>query len=74
MLVRRLRPATGVIGGVFLIGYGVARFTVEFFREPDAHLGVLSLGMTMGQWLCLPMMISGLAIIVFANKSTKQRG
>lgn len=72
MLVRRIQPATGVVGGVFLIGYGLARFTVEFFREPDAHLGVLSLGMTMGQWLCLPMMVAGLAIVIFAVKQSKQ--
>lgn len=67
MLVRRMQPATGVVGGVFLTGYGIARFIVEFFREPDAHLGVLSLGMTMGQWLCIPMFLAGLAIIVFAS-------
>ena len=45
---RRSRP-------LFLIGYGVLRFTAEFFREPDSYLGLLSLGMSMGQWLCMPM-------------------
>lgn len=68
ILVRQRQPATGVVGGVFLSGYGIARFTVEFFREPDAHLGVLSLGMTMGQWLCIPMILAGIAIILFANR------
>ncbi|MFN3711033.1 MAG: prolipoprotein diacylglyceryl transferase [Alishewanella aestuarii] len=74
MLVRRAKPATGTLGGVFLAGYGMARFSVEFFREADAHLGVLSLGMTMGQWLCLPMIIAGLAIIVFARSRAATAG
>ncbi|SNY55848.1 phosphatidylglycerol:prolipoprotein diacylglycerol transferase [Arsukibacterium tuosuense] len=67
MLVRRLKPATGTVGGVFLLGYGVFRFFVEFFRQPDAHLGVLSAGMTMGQWLCLPMIAAGLGLIIYVN-------
>lgn len=68
ILVRRLNPPTGVVGGVFLAGYGVARFTVEFFRQPDVQLGFLSLGMTMGQWLCVPMLIAGIAIIILSCK------
>lgn len=67
MLVRRLNPATGTLGGVFLLGYGVFRFIVEFFRQPDSQLGVLSAGMTMGQWLCLPMMAAGLGLIIYVN-------
>lgn len=74
LLVRRMKLATGVVGGVFLMGYGIARFSVEFFREPDAHLGVLSLGMTMGQWLCIPMMLAGLVIIILANKKAVKAG
>lgn len=58
----------GFISGLFLLGYGIARFIVEFFREPDAHLGLLSLGMSMGQWLTLPMMILGGFLIVTARK------
>jgi phosphatidylglycerol:prolipoprotein diacylglycerol transferase len=54
--------AQGQVGAVFLIGYGVLRFVAEFFREPDAHLGLLGLGMSMGQWLCVPMVIGGLAL------------
>jgi phosphatidylglycerol:prolipoprotein diacylglycerol transferase len=67
LLVRRVKPATGTLGGVFLLGYGVFRFIVEFFREPDAHLGVLSAGMTMGQWLCLPMIAAGIGLIIYVN-------
>jgi phosphatidylglycerol:prolipoprotein diacylglycerol transferase len=49
----------GQVAAVFLMGYGTLRFVAEFFREPDAHLGLLSLGMSMGQWLCIPMLIGG---------------
>lgn len=56
---KRPRPL-GQVSGAFLLGYGVFRFIVEYFREPDAFLGVLALGLTMGQWLCLPMVIAGL--------------
>jgi phosphatidylglycerol:prolipoprotein diacylglycerol transferase len=51
--------ATGRVSGAFLVGYGVLRFIVEFFREPDRFLGPLALGLSMGQWLCLPMIAFG---------------
>lgn len=51
--------ATGQVAAAFLFGYGVFRFIAEFFREPDAHLGLLSLGLSMGQWLCVPMVLGG---------------
>jgi len=50
---------TGVLGGAFLILYGVARFIVEFFREPDPQLGYFFGWMTMGQILCLLMIFGG---------------
>ena len=54
------RPwALGRVSGAFLLGYGLLRFTAEFFREPDGFLGLLSLGLSMGQWLCLPMLALG---------------
>jgi len=52
-------PKQGRVAAAFLVGYGVFRFAAEFFREPDAHLGLLSLGMSMGQWLCVPMVLGG---------------
>jgi phosphatidylglycerol:prolipoprotein diacylglycerol transferase len=55
----RKEHARGQVSAVFLFGYGVFRFIAEFFREPDAHLGLLSLGMSMGQWLCVPMILGG---------------
>jgi phosphatidylglycerol:prolipoprotein diacylglycerol transferase len=47
-----------------------ARFTAEYFREPDAHLGVLALKMTMGQWLCIPMILGGVLLWVWAETRT----
>ena len=52
----------GQVSGLFLVGYGVLRFTAEFFREPDAFLGLLALNMSMGQWLCVPMVLAGLVL------------
>ncbi len=49
----------GVVSGMFLIGYGSFRFIVEYFREPDSFLGLLALDMSMGQWLCVPMVLAG---------------
>ena len=50
----------GQISGLFLLGYGVCRFLVEFAREPDAFLGLLGLGLSMGQWLSIPMILFGI--------------
>ncbi|MDP3761501.1 MAG: prolipoprotein diacylglyceryl transferase [Ramlibacter sp.] len=54
----------GQVAAVFLIGYGVLRFVAEYFREPDAHLVWLqqSTGLSMGQWLCIPMIVVGIAL------------
>ncbi len=50
---------TGLCSGLFLFGYGLARFSVEFVREPDAYLGTIISFLTMGQLLCLPMLLVG---------------
>jgi phosphatidylglycerol:prolipoprotein diacylglycerol transferase len=55
--------AEGRLAGIFLIGYGVARSFAELFREPDAHLGFLLGGITMGQLLSLPMIVIGALLI-----------
>jgi phosphatidylglycerol:prolipoprotein diacylglycerol transferase len=56
----------GVVTGAFALGYGVARITCEFFREPDVQLGFLWGGLTMGMLLCIPLMLGGLAVLVVA--------
>jgi phosphatidylglycerol:prolipoprotein diacylglycerol transferase len=64
---RKPRPV-GAASAVFLIGYGLARFTVEFAREPDDFLGLLALGLSMGQWLSLPMIVAGVVLLVWAYR------
>ncbi|MFC7459869.1 prolipoprotein diacylglyceryl transferase [Hydrogenophaga defluvii] len=59
---------TGQVSAAFLVGYGSFRFIAEFFREPDAHLGLLGLGLSMGQWLCVPMVLAGLVMGVWASR------
>jgi len=56
------RPA-GAVSGLFLIAYGLFRFLVEFVREPDAFMAGLPLGLTMGQWLSLPMVLIGVGLL-----------
>ena len=60
----------GQVSALFLIGYGVLRFIAEFAREPDAFLGYLALGMTMGQWLCVPMIALGVWLFAWSRRST----
>jgi phosphatidylglycerol:prolipoprotein diacylglycerol transferase len=64
----RARQATGLISGVFLIGYATARMIVELFREPDPQLGFLFGDATMGQLLCLPMFAAGVVIALRAMR------
>jgi phosphatidylglycerol:prolipoprotein diacylglycerol transferase len=58
-LYARRERATGQVAAAFVFGYGVLRFVAEYFREPDSFLGLLALGMSMGQWLCVPMILAG---------------
>lgn len=69
LYARKPRPI-GTVSGLFLIGYGSFRFLVEFTREPDDFLGLLSLGMSMGQWLSLPMVIAGVLMMVLNTRRT----
>ncbi len=65
---RTQRPV-GAVSALFLIGYGTFRFLVEFTREPDANLGLLQLGLSMGQWLSLPMILAGIGMWVWTHRS-----
>jgi len=64
-----IRARHGLIGGVFLVGYGIARIISEAFREPDSFLGFFAMGTTMGQWLSLPMVVAGLVLILRARRA-----
>jgi phosphatidylglycerol:prolipoprotein diacylglycerol transferase len=56
----------GVVTGAFALGYGIARVICEFFREPDAQLGFIWGGLTMGMLLCIPLMLAGIAVLAVA--------
>jgi phosphatidylglycerol:prolipoprotein diacylglycerol transferase len=64
---RKPRPL-GAVAAWFLIGYGCFRFIAEYFREPDSFLGLLALNMSMGQWLCVPMIGAGVLFLVLAKQ------
>jgi len=64
-----LRHKPGFLGGVFIAGYGLARFTVEFFREPDSYLGLLWFDLSMGQLLSIPMILFGLFMMIRAQRT-----
>ena len=65
---RKPRPMMAVTG-MFLLLYGVQRFIVEFFRQPDEHLSFVALGwMTRGQQLCIPMVVIGIGLIWLAYR------
>jgi len=68
---RRPRPR-GAVAAMFLIGYGVLRFIAEFAREPDAFLGLLAFDLSMGQWLSLPMVVVGIALMAWAQRSGRR--
>lgn len=65
---RKPRPQYAV-GGLFLFFYGVFRFIVEFFREPDEQIGFAAFGwMSRGQELCIPMILAGVALFIYAYR------
>lgn len=70
LYAKKPRPA-GAISGLFLIGYGSFRFLAEFTRNPDDGIfGLMSLGISMGQWLSLPMVIVGVFMMFWAARRT----
>ena len=62
----KVRNRPGLVSGAFLLGYGTFRGLVEFVREPDAQIGLIGGVITMGQILCLPMILGGFALIVYS--------
>jgi len=67
-LYARRERRRGQVSGMFLVGYGVFRFIAEYFREPDAFLGLLAFDMSMGQWLCVPMVLAGVALWFWSGR------
>ena len=73
-LYSKRERATGQVAAAFVFGYGVLRFVAEYFREPDSFLGILALGMSMGQWLCVPMIVLGGALWWWFGRGAAQQG
>ncbi|MCK5138912.1 MAG: prolipoprotein diacylglyceryl transferase [Thermodesulfovibrionia bacterium] len=67
--VRKKRPFNGFFLSLYLIGYGLVRFFIEFIRQPDPHLGFILGPLTTGQILCLTMIAGGVVIIFIRKKS-----
>jgi phosphatidylglycerol:prolipoprotein diacylglycerol transferase len=65
---RGLRQRPGIVSGIFLAGYAVARMSGEFFRQPDVQLGFLFFGTTMGQLLSIPVLVAGALIVWWAAR------
>ena len=63
----------GAVSGAFLVGYGAFRFVAEYFRQPDAGIFGRSEVISMGQWLSLPMVLSGIALLFWADRRQRKR-
>jgi phosphatidylglycerol:prolipoprotein diacylglycerol transferase len=66
------RPRAAV-SAMFLLGYGICRFIEEFAREPDDFLGLLTFGLSMGQWLSVPMIVAGTVMMFWSYRSAESR-
>ena len=64
----KVRARPGLLTGIFMLGYAAARGLVEFIRQPDQHIGVLAFGLTMGQWLSIPILLFGLYLVFRSHK------
>lgn len=67
LFIRKPRP-TGSVSGLFLLCYGLFRFVIEFYRQPDEQLGLFFNIISMGQILCLPMILGGALIMLYAYR------
>lgn len=65
--LRKRTPYPGFLSGLYLFGYGFVRFFIEFYREPDAHLGFVFMQLSMGQLLCLAMIAVGIGVLVVSK-------
>jgi len=72
MQKENIRKYNGIITGTFIAGYGICRFIVEFFREPDFNIGYIMDIVTMGQILSTPMILIGLYIAYYAKRQGKK--
>jgi phosphatidylglycerol:prolipoprotein diacylglycerol transferase len=71
--IRKIKMPTGAMLAIYVIGYGSVRFFIEFFREPDAHLGFIFLSFSMGQILCTMMVAGGIGLYFYLKKIEQQQ-
>lgn len=69
--IRKKSPFDGFLFSLYLAGYGFVRFVIEFFREPDAHLGLMGGVLSVGQILCLLMILAGVCVCIFRWKRAR---
>jgi phosphatidylglycerol:prolipoprotein diacylglycerol transferase len=68
LFLRRFEATRNMMFPCYLMGYGIVRFFIEYFREPDAHIGLSTLGLSRGQFLCVAMILAGVAIMVWKKR------
>jgi phosphatidylglycerol---prolipoprotein diacylglyceryl transferase len=72
-MIRKKSPFDGFLIGTYICGYGFVRFCIEFFREPDYQLGFVLGRLSMGQVLCLVMMLAGVIILLWRNNAAAKQ-
>jgi len=71
LIISKFTKIKGMVSSCFLIFYGLIRFIIEFYRQPDAHIGYVAFdSLSMGQILCLPMILIGIVIFIYSRKTT----
>ncbi len=70
--IRKLKLPNGAMLALYIIGYGTVRFVIEFFREPDTHLGFVFSFFSMGQILCTMMIAGGIGLYFYLGQKMKQ--
>lgn len=71
-LIRKKKLFDGFLLGLYICGYGLVRFTIEFFREPDYQVGLIIGTISIGQALCLLMMLGGIALLIWRKNAGKK--
>jgi phosphatidylglycerol:prolipoprotein diacylglycerol transferase len=71
--LRKLKTPKGAMLSFYIIGYGLVRFFIEFYRQPDSHIGLVFMSFSMGQLLCSLMMVCGIVLYVYLSRVEKRR-
>jgi phosphatidylglycerol:prolipoprotein diacylglycerol transferase len=71
--MRKMKLPRGSMIALYLIGYGLVRFIIEYFREPDEHLGFVLLSLSMGQVLCTLMIAAGIILYMYLLKNNASK-